>query len=218
VVIHFVRYFERGDSAVASSNDLHMRRSFSLAGAVALIALCGCAGLPANSTSASGLTAGVQRHVGQPNVQPDKCARIRSVPLHPDGGEIVLPDCDGTEGTLTYGPNDAGKDRFFQVESYHVNPDPKDCGIERGEKSWLFETVYLSVERATFKDAKHQSVFSNQKFSSSSTFTLYEKAQGERHEWKLGSPNQDKKLIFTSPFNGRTLPGQLNICFELASP
>jgi hypothetical protein len=218
VVIHFVRYFERGDSAVASSNDLHMKRSFSLAGAVALIALCGCAGLPANSTSASGLTAGVQRHVGQPNVQPDKCARIRSVPLHPDGGEIVLPDCDGTEGTLTYGPNDAGKDRFFQVESYHVNPDPKDCGIERGEKSWLFETVYLSVERATFKDAKHQSVFSNQKFSSSSTFTLYEKAQGERHEWKLGSPNQDKKLIFTSPFNGRTLPGQLNICFELASP
>lgn len=195
-----------------------MRRAFSLAGVVALIALCGCAGLPADSTSASGVTAGLQRHVGQRNVRPDKCARIRSVPLNPDGGELPLPDCNGTDGTLTYGPNDAGKDRFFQVESYHTNPEGTDCGIHDGEKSWVFVTVYLSIERATFKDAKKQSFFVNQNFSRSSTFTLFEKAQGERHQWKLGSPNQDKKLIFNSPFNGRTVPGQLNICFELASP
>ena len=138
--------------------------------------------------------------------------------MHPDGGELQLPECDGTEGTLTYGPNDAGKDRFFQVESYTNNPDPKDCGIERGEKSYLFETVYLSIEQATFKDAKQQSVIWNPKFDRSATFTLYEKTPSERYHWKLGNPNQDHKLIFASPFNGKTVPGQMNICFELASP
>lgn len=185
-------------------------RSLTAAGLLSMIAWSGCSGLPESSTSATAFTA--------VRVRPAKCARIRSIFMHPDGGELQLPECDGTEGTLTYGPNDAGKDRFFQVESYDRNPEGPDCGIERGEKSWLFETVYLSVERATFKDAKQQSVIWNPKFDRSSTFTLYEKAQGQRYHWKLGSPNQDKKLIFTSPFNGQTVPGQVNICFELASP
>jgi hypothetical protein len=116
---------------------------------------------------------------------------------------------------LTYGPNDAPEHTFWQVKSYSRNPGTSICGSGHGTKDWLYATVYLSAEQATFQDTTHQSVFSNPNFGSSETFTLYEYPTGRKY--KLGSPQQ-KQLVFASPFNGRAIQGQVNICFELASP
>ena len=197
-----------------------LRHAAALVAVLGLAALYGCAGSATNSTPAtpgSSLPFAMQLRGIDSLVQPDACSRIRSVFLDVAGGHMPVPECNGTDGRITYGANNAGENTFWQVESYKVNPNPHDCGNQRGKRLWLFETVYLSAEQAVFQDTKHESFFYNPNFPRSATFTLYEYFVGHKSELKLGSPNQDMKLPFPSPFNGKTVQGQVNLCFELAS-
>ena len=194
-------------------------RLSALASVLGVVALSGCAGQPTNpalTALAPSRTVAMQREAAVGLAQPDTCSRLKSHPLDAAGGHIPIQECNGTEGKLTYGSNDAPEHTFWQVKSYSRNPGTSICGAGHGRKDWLYATVYLSAEQAKFEDAHQQSAFSNPNFSPSEKFTLYEYPTGRKY--KLGSPNQQKQLVFASPFNGRAIQGQVNICFELASP
>ena len=154
-------------------------------------------------------------------INPDACKKPSTQSVSSGGGRFTIPPCGGSTGKITYGTNNAPAGTTVTLESYTTNPAPSNCGSPTGETVVAYVTALgtSSAGSITYNNAKKKSQIKNPAFKPSMTFHLYGYAFGAQVlSEAIGSPNSKGVLTFASPLNGQTIPQNISICFELATP